>query len=322
MVLRATTLALVCASSSAWVCAADTPKASQATPADAAGYAARIEALRTAGAFIDAMLLARQGAQAFPQDRGIALLTVDILLQLKDPASALALLDRIGPGPGSDLLRARAFEALGRWAGAYGSYALAATATPSSAAANAGRQRALQHAAKLDKWLVFAPAGWTPLPGRAALRHIARGVEVALERQAGADADASAKAVVAARLPSRLLQQAPVDVMATIAAKIAEHRTAAPGHFHDVPEQEMSKTAELLQSTPLQMGIEVEPAGTPLASYARSVANRAVAPGTGPEPVYGLARRDVPLVFIVTRIDEPQARALLLELAAAGVVQE
>jgi len=130
---------------------------------DASTFLYLLRARRDGGALVDAARLAQEAGQAYPADAGIAMLAADILLQLRDPRSALAHLERIPGAAGSDTLRGRAAEGAGLWAQAYAAYSRLARAG-SDPLAEAGRQRALRHAVPLDRLLVFAPAGWEAVP--------------------------------------------------------------------------------------------------------------------------------------------------------------
>jgi hypothetical protein len=283
-----------------------------------ASYALLIEARRTAGALVDAMALAQAGAQAFPADTRIAWLAAELLLQLKDPRAALTYLDKWPVDTHSDALRGAAHEALGQWAQAYRVYARSGSPAANTAA-ESGRLRALQHAVKLDRTLVFAPAGWEPVPNQALMRNTLQGLQVSVERRAAAEVPQAVSQAIAARLPASLLAAMPDDVRDSIAAKSAEHKPGATGHF-DVSALVMKGAFDLVTSAPMK--IKIERIESPSAVFGSTVATTSKDDGNMPDPVYALAGSEAPVVFVVTRIDAKAARELLLPLAAAQVVQE
>jgi hypothetical protein len=171
----------------------------------------------------------------------------------------------------------------------------------------------------MDRTLVFAPAGWEPVPEQALMRNTLLGTQVSVERIAGADASQAVRIAITARLPASLLAGMPDDVRASIAAKSAEHKPGAAGHF-DISALAMKGAADLVTSAPMK--IELERMGSPSAAFGYTVVTNASGDASMPDSVCALAVSDAPVVFVVTRFDAKAARELLLPLAAAQVVQE
>jgi hypothetical protein len=140
-----------------------------------------------------------------------------------------------------------------------------------------------------------------------------------VERRAAAEVPQAVSQAIAARLPASLLAAMPDDVRDSIAAKSAEHKPGATGHF-DVSALVMKGAFDLVTSAPMK--IKIERIESPSAVFGSTVATTSKDDGNMPDPVYALAGSEAPVVFVVTRIDAKAARELLLPLAAAQVVQE
>ncbi len=286
---------------------------------DASTFLYLMGALRATGALVDAARLAQQAGGAFASDVGIASLAAEILLQLRDPRSALVHLQRIPADARTDGLRGRAAEGAGQWAQAYAAYTRLAS-SGSDPQAQSGRQRALRHAVAMDRLLVFAPAGWETVPDRAMLRNTASGAEVTVESRTQPDGELAARQAVAARVPASLFAGLPKEVGESIAAKTAEHKDGASGHF-DVSALVLKGASDEVETRLRRMTITVERVASAPVTYAAAVASPNVPEGSRPDPVHVLVRGDVPVVFVATRTDALQARELLMSLALAEVVQ-
>lgn len=265
------------------------------------------------GALVDAAVLARKALQAQPGDEKLSLMQGDILLRLKDPTGALAVLAKCPPSPRATLLRARAHEALGQWGEAYALYKLLATSDKDLVKA---AQRMRAHALKLAKLLVFPPEGWEALSDASALRQQPSGLQVIVERSSSASVKEAARTAVEARLPKGLRQTLAPDVRAALAAKLAEHKSGAPGHHQEVSLEDLNKTA--LNEPPL--GVTVELLGTSALACSRT--NPAAQAMTLPPPVCALAVPGEGLVFVQIDGEPSTARERLAPLSAIKIIRE
>jgi tetratricopeptide (TPR) repeat protein len=286
---------------------------------DPSTYLFLLRARRDAGALVDAARLAQEAGNAFPSDAGIALLAAEVLLQLRDPVAALAHLARIPADASSDGVRGRAAEAAGQWALAYTAYSRLLQ-SGSAPTAQAGRQRALRYAVALDRRLIFAPSGWETIPGKSALRHSTQGFEVTIETRSQADDALAVRQAITTRLPANLFNGLSKETGDSIAAKAAEHKEGATGHFN-MSALVMQAAATSIDASLRHMALTVERIASPPSIYAAAVANPGSVGGDRLDPVYALLRSDTGLVFVVARIDAQRARELLLSVASAEVVQ-
>jgi hypothetical protein len=287
---------------------------------DPSTYVFLLRARRDAGALVDAARLAQEAGSAFPSDADIALLAADILLQLRDPVAALAHLARIPADARSDGLRGQAAEAAGQWALAYAAYSRLLQ-SGSAPTAQAGRQRALRHAVALERTLIFAPSGWETIPGRSALRHSAQGFEVTIETRSQPDDGLAVRQAITTRLPANLFTGLSKETGDSIAAKAAEHKEGATGHF-DMSALVMQAAATSIDATLRHMTLTVERIVSPPSIYGAAIANPDAVGGGRLDPVYALLRSDTGLVFVAARIDAQRARELLLSVASAQVVRQ
>lgn len=276
---------------------------------------ALVQSRLEAGALVDAAVLARKALQAQPGDEKLSLMQGDILLRLKDPAGALAVLAKCPPSPRATLLRARAHEALGQWGEAYALYKLLAAETSDKDLVKAA-QRMRAHALKLAKLLVFPPEGWEALSDASTLRQQLSGLQVIVERSSSASVKEAATTAIEARLPKGLRQTLAPDVRAALAAKLAEHKSGAPGHHQEVSLEDLNKTA--LNEPPL--GVTVELLGTSALACSRT--NPAAQAMTLPPPVCALAVPGEGLVFVQIDGEPSTARERLAPLSAIKIIRE
>jgi len=278
---------------------------------------ALVQARLEAGALVDAALLARKALEAQPGDEKLSLLQGDILLRLKDPAGALAVLDKCPPSPKATLLRARAHEALAQWGEAYALYQPLAVGTPNTELTKAA-QRMRSHALKLADLLIFPPEGWEALAGAPALRQHLTGIQVAVERAASVAVEVAAKAAIETRLPEGLRQALPSDVREALAAKLAEHKSGAPGHHQDVSLKDLDTTVAALSEPPV--GVAVEPLGS--AALACSRVSPAAQGMALPPPACALAIPGAGLVFVLSGSEPGPARERLAPLSRTKIIRE
>lgn len=284
---------------------------------DAMLYERVIGLLRAAGNTIDALTLAQRALQAFPADPRFTVQAVELLLLLGDTTSARKLVEQLPKDSSSDLLRARTAEQLGAWSEAYRSYQRAIRAQAGKEAED-GRKRALGHAVRQGRWLVFAPAPWTPEAGGAVFMHPELGLELKLEASGSGTATDEARGAVSARFPKSLFSMlAPEDRIA-IETKIKEHKPGTEGHF-DTSDEDRQHASELLVMEPVR--VEVEPLGKDGAGFAYSVfRNGEKSVGV---PVFAMVPAKFPVVYVLSgRLDPKTARELFQALLAAGVMEE